>query len=409
MIGVTNDTYACSSSDFMWSQPYLFDDLTWCVRRAKQIPAWKRPLYIATISAVAVGMMLLTAAIFIVYAFTSFEDRPCDIWTSAFVILQAVLLVPCKFKPKRRTFRYYFGMGTIGMLATTTIFTSYYFDFIMAPRYLKQVRSFDQLINYDCLLAGDENTKAYLMERNLVNHQRTEIESHIRFLTTCICFFFFVQLTATQKKSFILCANSSHCLAKLDQREDIAVAVSRQNALAMTSTHDVFCFGRANNIRNYSKALLMRQSRLQIQEWNEKIQQAIEGGLVEKWLRDLKNNTKIERNVVIRPFKVQDLYAGFLICSVFLLVAIIAFIFEFIIHHKLRGANPHQFWRTADWIIDGQRHSWKIRANRPRNETKQWQVPVRTYCSRIRYPHLLPPLATTRRPLRRTYWIFLKE
>lgn len=167
----------------------------------------------------------------------------------------------------------------------------------------------------------------------------------------------------TQMESYIVCADSSSCLDQLVQRGDVAVAMSRQNALATASDRDIFCFNRANNIRNYSMTLLMRRERVHTPKWNRKIQQTFEGGLIGKWLEDLQNKKEKNSDGYIRPLTIEDMSGVFLLCGAVLSAAFIAFVLELIIHHKLKDRNSHRFWRTADWMIDGRRHFLKLRSN----------------------------------------------
>lgn len=173
--------------------------------------------------------------------------------------------------------------------------------------------------------------------------------------------------------------------------ENVAVAASRQNARATTSSRDVFCLSRSNNIRNYSVALLVRENHLRIQDWNKMIQLTIEAGLVEKWSFARRDSAKNDSDVVVRSLAVQHFYGGLVICALFLLAAIIAFILELIIHKQLKSGNPHRFWRTADWIIDGRRHM--LRSHRVNNQKERMhQLPVRKYCNRMRNIQLRKPL-----------------
>lgn len=109
------------------------------------------------------------------------------------------------------------------------------------------------------------------------------------------------------------------------------------------------------------------------------IQFNIVAGLIDKWSFTRRDKTKNDSDVVARPLAVKHLYGGLLMCFLFLLAAIIAFSLELVIHQKLKGRNPHQYWRTADWIIDGQRHMLILRRANNRKE----RIPVRKYCNRI--------------------------
>lgn len=128
----------------------------------------------------------------------------------------------------------------------------------------------------------------------------------------------------------------------------------------MVSAKEMFCFGRSNNICNGSVALLMRQGPARIHEWNELISRIIEAGLMGKWARDQRKKNAEESQMAGTPMRLQHFYGGFGLCLFFWIIAIIVFILELIIHQNLKGENPHRFWKTADWVIDGKRHMLKL-------------------------------------------------
>lgn len=138
----------------------------------------------------------------------------------------------------------------------------------------------------------------------------------------------------------------------------------------------------------------MCESRLHISKWNELIQQIIEAGLIQKWSRDERIKYMKESGSVFRPLGVQHFYGGLLICLIFFLAAIMAFIAEHIIHRQLRHTPNNRHWRTADWIIDGQRHLFKLNPSGNRNKTLK--LPIRSR-SRVFQTHIRQPLPTTRR------------
>lgn len=188
----------------------------------------------------------------------------------------------------------------------------------------------------------------------------------------------------------------------MEHIEDLAVAVSRLNARAIISDHAVFCFSRSNNIRNYSVSLFARENRVHIREWNELIQQAIEGGLIDLWSGERRNKSRRDSYVAFRPLKIHHLYGFFLIGLFLWIAAVSSFILELIIHRKLKCNNPHRFWKLADWLIDGRRHMMKL--NRTKNPKQPAHLlPIRKYVDRIAYPHLIQPLPITWRSQRKMY------
>lgn len=176
MIGDPNNQFSLPKHNFSLSRPYFFrDDMTWCVRRANQIPTWKNIYYIANLDIIILGIFLMLVSIFFTYVLTSFEERPRDIWSSTLINIQATVLTPARFKPKRPMLRYFYAGGLLAMLAVTTTFLAFHYDFMMYPRYEKQIDTFNQLVNNNFLLAGEEQTKDYLVEQNLVNREMSQL------------------------------------------------------------------------------------------------------------------------------------------------------------------------------------------------------------------------------------------
>lgn len=79
----------------------------------------------------------------------------------------------------------------------------------------------------------------------------------------------------------------------------------------------------------------MSANRGQIHEWNKYISRIIQAGLIGKWSKDhQRNDTPIDQQVGGSPMGIQHFYGSFSMCSLFLLMAAFAFIFELIIHLK---------------------------------------------------------------------------
>lgn len=186
---VRDSQFVRPHDDYSLLRPYFSqDDATLCVRRAKAIPIWKKFFYIASRNVIIAGIPMLLAVITLFYFHTSFEDKTLDLWTCMLVTVRMILLFPSEFQPKHAILRQLFALALITEFACTSIFLAFYFDFIMTPKYEEQIHNFDQIINHNFLLSGDNNTKNYLLEENLVKHKR--ILSKI-FIKLCNTWFFY--------------------------------------------------------------------------------------------------------------------------------------------------------------------------------------------------------------------------
>lgn len=153
------------------SQSYFFeDDATWCVRRAKRLSLWRRIYRLVTPEVALMTFIAIVAVALLLYAFASFEDRPCDIWTSMFTVYLGVMLLPFNYMPKRSMLRIGFALCMLIMIAAMSSYLAFAVDFMLRPTLEKQIDTFDQLVNNNFRLAGDKLTRIYLEERNLVKH-----------------------------------------------------------------------------------------------------------------------------------------------------------------------------------------------------------------------------------------------
>lgn len=169
-ISDTRDLILRPGIESLMSRPYfLQDDITWCVRRAQQLPAWKSINYIISIDVLVIGTILFVVVIFVAYALTSFEERPLDIWTSMLIVFRALISFSSEFNPKRGMLRLFFIGGLFTIMVVTTTFLAFYYGLVMQPKHGKQIQNFDELTNRKFALAGDKNTKIYLEKENLVN------------------------------------------------------------------------------------------------------------------------------------------------------------------------------------------------------------------------------------------------
>lgn len=177
LIGDRSGRFSPSGNQFLLSRPYFFeDDMTWCVRRAVQIPAWKSFFRIPTRDSVVAGSLLLFSSVITFYLLTTFEDHPRDIWISQLIVLEIVLLISFHFEPKHSMLRCISAIAQFSMMVTTNTFLAFFYKFLLEPRYEKPIDTFDRIATNNYRLAGDEYTKDYLMEHNLVNRELDEFK-----------------------------------------------------------------------------------------------------------------------------------------------------------------------------------------------------------------------------------------
>lgn len=96
-----------------------------------------------------------------------------------------------------------------------------------------------------------------------------------------------------------------------------------------------------------------------IDELNNFIRSATEGGLISIWLKSYLFQYKYEHEMgTFKPLKLSHWYAILLIYGFIWMLTISAAIAEQIIYRKARKPNASRFWLYAEMAIDAERHFW---------------------------------------------------
>lgn len=179
-IGGMSQVISHFQTNGFWSRAYSFhDDLTWCVRPAQPLPMWMNVFQLCTVGVAIIAVILYIICVYLLYALTTFDDRPVDIWKSTIIFLQAVVLVPVAYKPKRANLQLHFISGHFMAMITNAMLVAFCMKFLLASRYEKQIQTFDQLVEHDFLIAGDDTAKNYLEENQMVTPRRRVFFCHI--------------------------------------------------------------------------------------------------------------------------------------------------------------------------------------------------------------------------------------
>lgn len=169
----------------------------------------------------------------------------------------------------------------------------------------------------------------------------------------------FQLLKSLQK--YQVCPNIDDCLCRLEDDNNLAVAVSRQYALnspAIPKSH-IYCFDDFQNINVFFISMHIRQNHHLFHQIEEIASRSFESGLFVKWTADTKtrlgSNRGSQANRNETSFRVGDLAGAIIICTCLMLTAILIFILEHIVHRMKTQRNPRRIWITLDKLIDGDR------------------------------------------------------
>lgn len=152
-------------------------------------------------------------------------------------------------------------------------------------------------------------------------------------------------------------------IRQLEWNDRMAVAASHKlSSLSSKSGNDhfdpsmmIYCFKYPEHIHSYWVKMLAKQKFPLLNELNRLIQNAIENGLVEKWLKSFKS-LKGKTHQYNEVFGGEAFVVGYAIYSSMLLAAMLILIAERKLYPKVREANAARFWRYIEMYIDPNRH-----------------------------------------------------
>lgn len=158
-----------NSTKFIASAPYLQDDITWCVSRAKEIPRWKNLYYITEdVETYTWGAIMYILTIICAFFLTTFEEKPLDFFHCVILSVQTVTALTSTFQPKGILMRFHYCQFLIIPFWLTQIFSAFLITFAPRILYEIQIDSFEDITRSHFRLAGDAHVFDHLTFKNVV-------------------------------------------------------------------------------------------------------------------------------------------------------------------------------------------------------------------------------------------------
>lgn len=154
---------------FVDSHAYFQGDVTWCVQKAKRRAKWKQLWLLADWKNFLFIFGSILALTLLVYTFTGFEKRPFDIWISAFTVVRVVSLVGSTLNPERNSARLLYSYFLHASFFFMSVFGAFLFAIITTPFNEHQISNFEEIVTANCRLAGEQEMKQFLVDRDMVN------------------------------------------------------------------------------------------------------------------------------------------------------------------------------------------------------------------------------------------------
>lgn len=151
---------------------------------------------------------------------------------------------------------------------------------------------------------------------------------------------------------------TSENFKRLDWNGKLAVASSFQRVqyLRSKSYFDLYFFNHPNQIHTYAPKFLMRPRFSFANELNKFIEQASNGGLINKWLKRYRLVSKGNDPEEYRYLKLENLAFPLCISGIIWLFTLFVLMIERIVFRKVRMVGSNRFWRYVEILIDPDRH-----------------------------------------------------
>lgn len=167
------------------------------------------------------------------------------------------------------------------------------------------------------------------------------------------------QFSDDQIQSYEICSEIDTCLNRLISDEKLAVAVSKQYVESIPIRSQFFCFETFARIQAHQKSILIRNDSIFIAEINMTIGNLFDSGIMFKWLKDFRLQEAVTNEVEMA----NALYVIIVFVGVILIMPLLILCFEIVVFKKCREKNTRNFWKYAEWLIDGERHLFVLDQN----------------------------------------------
>lgn len=316
------------------TDPFMNDDLTFCIARAKLYP---RYLSIMHVFDTELWFFIMPFAfvfgfiLFVALKFSSNEKKLDIVYCVTLFVYRLLVNSPTNFNPKSTWLRMF--------LISVQLFSLFFFGY--AFTYL-QIR------------VSEPYRSDQVSERRILFEENYSIKSTIDILERLR-----MSVGGRLSKQFSLCVDTDECLNELTENDCLAVCVSREYVLKHFNFNpeEIFCFNRSEHIESLQISFLVRKDSFLNNLINKEIRSYSEAGLISKWINDYQKLRIIQKPNEEIYFVIGHAAALFLFGgTVGLNMALMALILELIANARFPLLNKLGISNYLEICVDGKRH-----------------------------------------------------
>lgn len=141
-----------------------------------------------------------------------------------------------------------------------------------------------------------------------------------------------------------------------DDKLAVAVSIKRAEYVKLNASMSFHCFNHPNKIYEYSTKFLLQRNFTFANELNRFIEQASDGGLINKWQRSYRflDKEEIQRN--FDSVKAESLILELIVHCTLSALACMILLLEKLVHKKVRMQASSPLWQFIQMAIDPERY-----------------------------------------------------
>lgn len=303
------------------SDPYAYDDVTWCVHIADFAPTWLNTFKTYSWQLwIAIGVSIVISGV-ILFIFIRHEQelRHQNLtWSCLNIFGTLISMFTVNFFPNRVFIRIFMASLLFAGINLWAAYTSSLISFLTKPRFDKQISSVTEAVEAGYVFYGNINYLEFIQENKMDQDGYEEVV-----------------------KRYNVCLSIEQCFNMFMQNKKSAIASSRIQALynSQSVTIPKYCFDRFENIYEYSVTTLSYPYHYLLPSLNDMIGRVLQSGLIVKWMNDVQAEKEREISQVEIKLSLRNLEGLFVMLGIGVLLSIIAFVVEWVYFIHKNGRN----------------------------------------------------------------------
>lgn len=294
------------------SNPYAYDDVTWCVHTADLAPVWLNTFKTYSWQLwIAIGVSVMASGV-ILFMFVRYEQETRHqnlTWSCLNIIGTLVSMFTVSYFPKRVFIRIFMTSLLFAGINLWAAYTSSLISFLTSPRFERQISTIPEAVYAGFVFYGSINYLEFIQENKMNQEGYAEVVKH-----------------------FEVCDSLEQCFNSFLLNKQSAIATSRIQALYNSQSLSIqkYCFERSDNIFEYSVTTSSYPYHHLLPTLNDMIGRVLQSGLIIKWMKDVKEQKDRDMSPGEIKLSVRNLEGVFVMLGIGTVLAIIAFVVEWI-------------------------------------------------------------------------------